>query len=130
MRKALRLHETSARGLSCTTTPNEPAPGSATTAVDGFACYTCEVTEKHPGRLRNAIAALMYRMQAFTVVGYMGVASFIGVEALIVLLGFTTVLPIAIPFVLIVLGLVYLFRQRLRGLWEGFRAKLRRGEAE
>jgi sulfite exporter TauE/SafE len=88
------------------------------------------VTEKRPGRLRNALAALVYRMQAFTVVGYMGVASFIGVEALIVLLGFTTVLPIAIPFVLIVLGLVYLFRQRLRGLWAGARARLRRGEAE
>jgi sulfite exporter TauE/SafE len=98
--------------------------------VHGFACYTCEVTEKHPGRLHNAIAALMYRMQAFTVIGYMGVASFIGVEALIVLLGFTTVLPIAIPFVLIVLGIVYLFRQRLRGLWDGCRARLRRGEAE
>ncbi|MEU5157227.1 hypothetical protein [Glycomyces sp. NPDC021274] len=88
------------------------------------------MTEKRPGRLRNAFAALVYRMQAFTVVGYMGVASFIGVEALIVLLGFTTVLPIAIPFVLIVLGLVYLFRQRLRGLWAGARARLRRGEAE
>ena len=68
--------------------------------------------------------------QAFTVVGYMGVASFIGVEALIVLLGFTTVLPIAIPFVLIVLGLAYLFRQRLRDSWHGLRARLRRGEAE
>jgi sulfite exporter TauE/SafE len=92
------------------------------------------VTDERPGRLRNALAALMYRMQAFTVVGYMGVASFIGVEALVVLLGFTTVLPIAIPFVLIVLGLAYLFRQRLRGLWSGARARLRlrprRGEAE
>jgi Na+(H+)/acetate symporter ActP len=72
----------------------------------------------------------MYRMQAFTVVGYMGVASFIGVEALIVLLGFTTVLPIAIPFVLIVLGLAYLFRQRLRETWTGLRAKLGGTEAE
>ncbi|MFG3341413.1 hypothetical protein [Glycomyces sp. NPDC048151] len=86
------------------------------------------MSAEHPGRLRTAIAAVMYRMQAFTVVGYMGVASFIGVEALIVLLGFTTVLPIAIPFVLIVLGLAYLFRQRLRDLWT--RARPRRGEAE
>jgi sulfite exporter TauE/SafE len=84
------------------------------------------VTEKHPGRIHSVIAALMYRAQAFTVVGYLGVASFIGVEALIVLLGFTTVLPIAIPFVLIALGLTYLLRQRLRGLL----AKLRRSEAE
>lgn len=88
------------------------------------------MTEKREGRIRSAIAALMYRAQAFTVVGYMGVASFIGVEALIVLLGFTTVLPIAIPFVLIVLGLAYLFRQRLRGIWTGVRAKVRRSEAE
>ncbi|MDA1359869.1 hypothetical protein O1R50_09560 [Glycomyces luteolus] len=88
------------------------------------------MTEPRPGRFRNAVAALVYRMQAFTVVGYMGVASFIGVEALIVLLGFTTVLPIAIPFVLIVLGLAYLFRQRLRSLWTGLRAKLSRSEAE
>jgi sulfite exporter TauE/SafE len=88
------------------------------------------VTEPRPSRVRNAIAALVYRMQAFTVLGYMGVASFIGVEALIVLLGFTTVLPIAIPFVLIVLGLAYLFRQRLRVLWTGMRAKLCRRGAE
>jgi ABC-type Fe3+ transport system permease subunit len=95
------------------------SPRTACTAAHGFAWYTCDVTEKHPGRLRSLIAALMYRAQAFTVVGYLGVASFIGVETLIVLLGFTTVLPIAIPFVLIALGLVYLFRQRLRGLWGG-----------
>lgn len=95
-----------------------------------IACYTWLVTEERPGRLRNAIAALAYRMQAFTVVGYMGVASLIGVEALIVLLGFTTVLPIAIPFVLIVLGISYLFRQRLRAMWAGLRAKVRRSEAE
>jgi hypothetical protein len=88
------------------------------------------MTDERPGRVRRAIAALVYRAQAFTVVGYMGVASFIGVEALIVLLGFTTVLPIAIPFVLIVLGLAYLFRQRLRDSWQGLRARLRRSEAE
>jgi sulfite exporter TauE/SafE len=88
------------------------------------------VTEPRPSRVRNAIAALVYRMQAFTVLGYMGVASFIGVEALIVLLGFTTVLPIAIPFVLIVLGLAYLFRQRLRGLWLVARGRLGRSEPE
>ena len=88
------------------------------------------MSAEHPGRLRTAIAALMYRMQAFTVVGYMGVASFIGVEALIVLLGFTTVLPIAIPFVLIVLGLAYLFRQRLRAMWTGLRARRARSETE
>lgn len=105
--------------------PGKP-PRTARTAAHGFAWYTCDVTEKHPGRLHSLIAALMYRAQAFTVVGYLGVASFIGVETLIVLLGFTTVLPIAIPFVLIALGLVYLFRQRLRGLW----VRARGGEAE
>jgi hypothetical protein len=56
----------------------------------------------------------------------MGVASIIGVEALVVVLGFTTVLPIAIPFVLIVIAVGYFFRERLRGLWAGLQAKVRR----
>jgi sulfite exporter TauE/SafE len=88
------------------------------------------MTEKSPGRLRTALAALVYRMQAFTVVGYMGVVSLIGVEALIVLLGFTTVLPIAIPFVLIVVGLAYVFRERLRGLWASLRGRSARADEE
>jgi len=68
----------------------------------------------------------VYRAQALTIVGYMGVVSLIGVEALIVLLGFSTVLPIAIPFVLIVLGVAYLFRERLRAMWAGVLARFSR----
>jgi hypothetical protein len=69
------------------------------------------------------MAAIVYRMQALTIVGYMGVVALIGVESLIVLLGFTTVFPIAIPFVLILLGAGYLFRERLRGLWRSLRTR-------
>ena len=88
------------------------------------------MTQKREGRLRAAAAALLYRAQALTIFGYMGVASLIGVEALIVVLGFTTVLPIAIPFVLIVLAAGYFFRERLRALWTGFRARLSRAPGE
>lgn len=69
---------------------------------------------------------LWYRAQALTLFGYMGVASLIGVEALIVVLGFTTVLPIAIPFLLIVLAFGYFFRERVRALWTGVLARLSR----
>ena len=88
------------------------------------------MTEKRESRIRTAIAALVYRAQALTVFGYMGVASIIGVEALIVVLGFTTVLPIAIPFVLIVIAFAYFFRERLRALWGGIRGHLGKSEAE
>lgn len=84
------------------------------------------MTTRREGRLRTLIAALVFRMQALTFLGYAGVASFIGVEALVVLLGFTTVLPIAIPFALIVLAAVYFFRERLRALWTGLRTRLSR----
>jgi hypothetical protein len=84
------------------------------------------VTEPREGRLRALVTSIVYRMQALTLFGYMGVASIIGVEALVVVLGFTTVLPIAIPFVLIVIAFGYCFRERLRGLWAGIRAGLRR----
>jgi hypothetical protein len=68
-------------------------------------------------------------MQALTLFGYMGVASIIGVEALVVVLGFTTVLPIAIPFLLIVVAVGYFFRERVRALWTGVRARLGRSES-
>ncbi|WP_030156671.1 hypothetical protein [Glycomyces sp. NRRL B-16210] len=81
------------------------------------------MTERRESRIRTTLAALVCRMQALTVFGYMGVASLIGVETLIVVLGFTTVLPIAIPFVLIVFAAVYFFRERVRGLWRATRAR-------
>lgn len=87
------------------------------------------MTAQREGRLRTLVASLVYRVQAFTVLGYMGVASIIGVEALVVVLGFTTVLPIAIPFVLIVFGLVYLFRERARAIWTAVLAKCSRSES-
>jgi len=77
-------------------------------------------------RIRTAVIALVVKAQTVTVFGYMGVISFIGVEALVVLLGFTTVLPIAIPFVLIAVAFAYFFRERLKNLWAFIRAKLKR----
>jgi hypothetical protein len=79
-------------------------------------------------RIRTALAALVFRLQTLTMFGYMGVVSFIGVEALVVVLGFTTVLPIAIPFVLIVIAIAYFFRERLRALWAALLVKLGRRE--
>ncbi|RRS00800.1 hypothetical protein [Glycomyces terrestris] len=74
-------------------------------------------------RLRDALAALVVRVQTLTAFGYLGVISFIGVEALVVVLGFTTVLPIAIPFVLIAIGGAYLLRERLGALWTALRRR-------
>ncbi|MFB9661409.1 hypothetical protein ACFQS3_01675 [Glycomyces mayteni] len=77
-------------------------------------------------RLRTALVTLVVKIQTVTVFGYMGVISFIGVEALVVVLGFTTVLPIAIPFVLIAIAAAYFFRERLKTLWTLLKAKLKR----
>lgn len=77
-------------------------------------------------RIRTAVIALVVKAQTVTVFGYMGVISFIGVEALVVLLGFTTVLPIAIPFVLIAVAFAYFFRERLKTACAFIRAKLKR----
>lgn len=77
-------------------------------------------------RIRTVLISLVVRAQNFTVLGYMGVISFIGVETLIVILGFSTVFPIAIPFVLIAIAAAYYFRERLKTIWASLRAKLRR----
>jgi len=77
-------------------------------------------------RLRTALVTLVVKIQTVTVFGYMGVISFIGVEALVVVLGFTTVLPIAIPFVLIAIAAAYFFRERLKTLWTLLKARLKR----
>jgi hypothetical protein len=77
-------------------------------------------------RIRTAVIALVVKAQTVTVFGYMGVISLLGVEALVVLLGFTTVLPIAIPFVLIAVAFAYFFRERLKAAWAFIRAKLKR----
>jgi uncharacterized membrane protein len=77
-------------------------------------------------RIRDALLALVVRAQNFTVLGYMGVISFIGVEALIVILGFSTVFPIAIPFVLIAVAAAYYFRERLKATWTALRGRLKR----
>ncbi|GAA2262366.1 hypothetical protein GCM10009853_014340 [Glycomyces scopariae] len=77
-------------------------------------------------RLRTLILALAVRAQTMTVLGYMGVISLIGVEALVVVLGFTTVFPIAIPFVLIAVAAAWYGRDRLRALWTAIRSRRER----
>ncbi|GAB3660293.1 hypothetical protein [Glycomyces tarimensis] len=66
--------------------------------------------------VRRSVTLFMLRLQTASVLGFMGAASLIGVEALFVIIGFTTVLPIAIPFVVLILGTAYFARERLRGL--------------
>lgn len=73
--------------------------------------------------LRRRFTFLVYRVQSASALAYMGAASLIGIEATALIIGFTTVLPIAIPFVVLVLGGVYFFRERLRAAW----ARLRGG---
>ncbi|WP_423918861.1 hypothetical protein ACPEEZ_11270 [Frigoribacterium sp. 2-23] len=52
---------------------------------------------------------------------YLGADSFIGLEAVAVLLTFTTAWPIALPFVVLALGVAYLLRDRVILLWRRIR---------
>ncbi len=72
-------------------------------------------------RTRSWLSALTWRLatQAGTV--YLGAVSFIGVEAVAVLLTFTTAWPIALPFIVLALGVAYLLRDRVVALWRRIR---------
>ena len=72
-------------------------------------------------RTRSWFEALSWRLatQAGTV--YLGAVSLIGLEAVAVLLTFTTARPIALPFVVLALGAAYLLRDRVTGLWRRLR---------
>ncbi|THV40488.1 hypothetical protein [Glycomyces buryatensis] len=76
------------------------------------------------GGLRRAFSLLVYRIQTVSILGYMGAASIIGIEALALVIGFTTALPIAIPFVVVILGTVYFLRERLKAIWSAVLARL------
>ena len=89
-----------------------------------------EQRESRTGRFRRATALLLFRLQSVSIVGYMGAASFIGIEALALVVGFTTVLPIAIPFVVVILGAAYFLRERLTGWRAGIAARLGRPKAD
>ncbi len=67
------------------------------------------------------MALVVYRLQTVSTLAYMGAASFIGIEMVALVIGFTTVLPIAIPFVVLILGGVYFTRRRLREAWARMR---------
>ncbi|WP_026923221.1 hypothetical protein [Glycomyces arizonensis] len=70
-----------------------------------------------PVGLRERMALVFYRLQTVSTLGYMGAASFIGIETAALVIGFTTVLPIMIPFVVLILGGAYFMRERLRKAW-------------
>ncbi len=69
---------------------------------------------------------LVFRVQSASALAYMGAASLVGIEAAALIIGFTTVLPVAVPFLVLVLGGVYFFRERLRAVW----TRLRGGRSE
>lgn len=80
-------------------TENEPeSPGSVT------------------GRIALAWFGITGRMNLGVGAVYLGAASLIGVEGLGLILGFTAMWPLAIPFVVGGLALLSFFRERLRTL--------------
>lgn len=87
-----------------------------------------EQSESRLEAFRRWVALLVFRVQSASALAYMGAASLIGIEAAALVIGFTTVLPIAIPFVVLGLGGVYLFRERLRAAWARFRGRADRPE--
>jgi Na+/proline symporter len=66
-------------------------------------------------RLRSAMDYLNYR--GFMLFGsiYLGAASLIGFEALAVLLGYATIWPVGIPFLLACIAVWAVVRRRTRG---------------
>lgn len=61
---------------------------------------------------------------------YLGAASLIGFEFLVLVLSFTSLWPVSMPFVVGTLALVYFFRGRLRMIWHGLRRRNRAGREE
>lgn len=87
---------------------------------------THESTTDHPapeppGRRRGRLALvamwLTHRLNRGVMAAYLGAASLIGFEGLILVLAFTSIWPMAIPFVVAILAIVYVLRERIRALW-------------
>lgn len=74
-------------------------------------------------RTRSWFNALIWRLATRAGTVYLGAVSFIGLEAVAVLLTFTTAWPIALPFVVLALGIAYLLRNRVVATWN----RIRRG---
>ncbi|OII13206.1 hypothetical protein [Curtobacterium sp. MCBA15_008] len=72
-------------------------------------------------RARSWFNALTWRLATKAGTLYLGAVSFIGLEAVAVLLTFTTAWPIALPVVVLVLGVAYLLRDRLVAMWRRIR---------
>ena len=58
-----------------------------------------------------------FRLQAVSLMAYMGAASFIGIEMAALVIGFTSAMPIVIPFGVLVIGGLFCLRERIRQLW-------------
>lgn len=96
--------------MSHESTTDHPAPGSP---------------GRRRGRLAVAATLLLHRLDRGVLAAYLGAASLVGFEGLILVLAFTSIWPIAIPFVVAILALVYVLRERIRTL--GRRLTSRRG---
>lgn len=82
-----------------------------------------EQRESRFAAFRRRIALLVFRIQSASAMAYMGAASLIGIEAAALVIGFTTVLPVAVPFVVLAMGGAYFFRESLRTAWARLRGR-------
>lgn len=71
--------------------------------------------------MRSWLEALTWRMATQAGAVYFGAVSLIGLEAVAILLTFTSAWPIALPFVVLALGVTYLLRDRATNVWRRLR---------
>lgn len=78
-------------------------------------------------RLKDRVTLLLFRvtdrMRLGVATAYLAAASLIGVEALVLLLSFTSMWPASVPFVVGALALAYVLRERIRRLWRRMRSR-------
>jgi len=72
-------------------------------------------------RMRSRLEALTWRMATQAGAVYLGAVSLIGLEAVAILLTFTSAWPIALPFIVLALGVTYLLRDRATNAWRRLR---------
>jgi len=72
-------------------------------------------------RARARRDAFAWRLAAWAGTVYLGAVSLIGLEAVAILLTFSTAWPIALPVVVLSLGAFYLFRQSIIRGWHHLR---------
>ena len=67
--------------------------------------------------VRARIGAVYWKIATRAGAVYLGAVSLIGLEAVAILLTFTTAWPIALPFFVLALGVLYLFKTSVLGAW-------------